>query len=189
MSLGLGCDPSALLGAQPDPTDEEPEEDEENEPDPTPPDVPAGTCTSWKYAYCDAIVACSAFVSREQCELDLGWLVCQSKADLGKCEQKIRAALEDEDCEELPQDCGPSTIADRSMPRELCEEIHREMCEFRFFCGLEFSTEACLETLTRTEPCDAFTSFLPTAVDCAEAYGKLGCEEGMPSVCKGVLRY
>ena len=179
----MSCAPQSLLDAQEDSF--EPQPDDPN----SYPDAPEGSCTSWKYAYCDAIAACSAFVSREQCELDLGWLECLSDAPLEKCEAKIRKALDDEDCDALPQDCGPKTIADRTKPTQLCEEIHAEMCEFRFFCGLEFSSDACMETLSLTEPCEKFTSFVPTAVECSEAYSKLGCEEPMPRVCAGALRY
>jgi len=192
--LGLlvgGCVPEALLGGQQASQDQDEDTDTTEDVDDDSPSLQEveGTCTSWKYAYCDAIEACSAFVSREQCELDLGWLICRPDAELESCERRIEDALNDDECEELPDDCGPSTIADRSRPTELCEDIHHEMCEFRFFCGLEFSTEACLDTLSKTEPCKAFTSFLPTAIDCAEAYSTLGCEEGMPPVCVGALRY
>jgi len=189
--LVWGCVPEALLGAQQ--SSQDTDEDAED-PDDAPDDSPSleeveGTCTSWKYAYCDAIEACSAFVSREQCELDLGWLDCKPDADLESCERRIQEALSDDACEDLPDDCGPGTIADRSRPTALCEDIHHEMCEFRFFCGMEVSTEACLDTLSKTEPCAKFTSFLPTAFDCADAYSTLGCDEGMPAACVGALRY
>ncbi len=185
LSLTLACAPSTLL------EDQERESFQKEESKSTAKRSPTGegTCDDWKFAYCDAIDACGAFTSREQCELDLGWLICRKDAPLGSCEQAIRTAVKSDSCEELPLDCAPATIADRSLPTELCEDIHREMCEFRFFCGLEFSTEACLETLAHTEPCEEFTSFLPTAVECAEAYSTLGCEQGMPKVCAGALRY
>lgn len=195
LALQLGstaCDPEGLLGGSQSSTDDEKAGDtsaSDDRDDRDYPDAPEGSCNAWKYAYCDAIVACSAFVSREQCELDLGWLVCKESAPLGKCQQKIERALEKEACEDLPKDCGPSEIADRTLVTELCENIHTEMCEFRFFCGLEFSTDACMDSLSQVEPCGAFTSFLPTAVDCAEAYSTLGCEQGMPPVCAGSLRY
>ena len=179
------CDPEALLGGN---SGEEQTDDDTGVDDRDYPDAPEGSCNAWKYAYCDAIFECSAFVSREECELDLGWLVCKDDAPLGKCQQKIERALKDKECKDLPDDCGPAAIADRSLVTELCENIHTEMCEFRFFCGLEFSTEACMDSLSQTEPCGSFTSFLPTAVDCAEAYSTLGCEQGMPPVCAGCLR-
>ena len=186
----IACAEASLLGAQRDAFEEDQGKENETGEDGESnyPDAPAGTCTAWKYAYCDAIIACSAFIDKDQCELDVGWLVCRDDAPLEKCETAIRTALGEDDCDELPVECGPSAIADRAPVVELCEEIHNEMCEHRFFCGLEFSTESCMDTLSQTEPCTGFTSFLPTAVDCVEAYSTLGCEEGMPKVCAGALR-
>jgi hypothetical protein len=187
----LGCVPTSILDGQEgslDPVDSEDPADSEEEEE-SYPEAEEGSCTAWKFAYCDAIVACSAFVTREQCELDLGWLVCQDSAPLGECQKKIERAVEDDACDELPEECGPSAIADRTLAIELCQNIHTAMCEQRLFCGLEFSAEACLDSLSRSEPCEAFTSFLPTAVDCAKAYSRLACDEGMPEVCAGSLRY
>lgn len=188
--LLFGCDLSDLVGGEAAPTAEEPEpETDKGQDDHTDyPDVEDGTCSSWKFAYCDAIAACSAFETRQECEFDLGWLVCTEDAPLAKCQTKIEAALKNDDCEALPQDCTPDEIADRTLPHELCQEIHVALCEYRLYCGLELSLEGCVETLDRVEPCDSFTSFLPTAVDCADAYDMLGCGQPMPQVCAGSLR-
>jgi hypothetical protein len=183
--VGTACAQASLLDSQETSLDQEESSGDVE----LNPDAPKGSCTAWKFAYCDAIEACDAFSDREQCELDLGWLVCRDDVPLGGCEQGIRDSLDADDCDALPAKCGPSTIADRSLPTELCEEIHDAMCEFRFFCGLEFSKDACLETLSRTEPCSAFTSILPTAAYCAEAFKTLSCGSGLPEVCAGALRY
>lgn len=187
--MPLGCIDPGLLGmneqaAEQDTADDETPESE----DPDYPDAEDGTCSAWKFAYCDAIDACSAFDTREQCELDLGWLVCLPDAPLQSCQEKIEKAVKDKACDDLPQDCNPAEIADRSLPYQLCLDIHTSLCEYRLYCGLELSLDGCVETLNRTEPCDSFTSFLPTAVDCAEAFTTLACGDPLPEVCVGSLR-
>jgi hypothetical protein len=188
---GAGCDPADLFsGNNQTKTDEaeraEKNQDAEDERDF--PDAEDGTCSAWKFAYCDAIVECSAFVTREECELNLGWLVCKEDAPLGSCQARIERAVEKEECDDLPEDCSAAQIADRTLATQLCKDIHVALCEHRLFCGLELSLDGCIETLARVEPCEEFTSFLPTAVDCTEAYSVLGCGEPMPEVCAGSLR-
>lgn len=180
----IACAPyDALTAKSDDPIEDPPSRTTANYPDAEP-----GSCSAWKFAYCDAIDACSAFETREECELDLGWLQCRDDAPLGACQELIEDALKDEACEELPGECGPGAIADRSIVSQLCEEIHLAYCEHRLICGLEFSFDACLETIARVEPCDSFTSTLPGASDCAQAYTRAECDGKAPEVCIGVLR-
>jgi hypothetical protein len=148
-----------------------------------------GTCHGWKYAYCEAIAACDAFSSREQCELDIGYVICREDAPLAECEAAIDAAVKAKKCSELPPECGPSTIADRTIPSMLCEDVHEAICEYGLYCGLELSMEGCLNSLARTEPCDSFTAAWPGAYECADAYSMLQCGGAMPDVCVGSLRY
>ncbi len=148
-----------------------------------------GTCHGWKYAYCDAIAECDAFSSREQCELDIGYVICRADAPLAECEAAIDAAVEAKKCEDLPPACSPSVIADRTIPTQLCQDMHEAICEYGLYCGLELSLEGCMNSLARTEPCDAFTAAWPGAYECADAYSMLSCGESMPQVCLGSLRY
>lgn len=147
-----------------------------------------GTCHGWKFAYCEAIAQCDAFSSREQCEVDVGYVICREDAPLGECEAAIDAALEADRCEDLPPECSPTYIADRSTPQKLCEEMQAAICEYGLYCGLELSEDGCLDSLARTEPCSDFTAALPGAYECADAYSMLSCGSAMPEVCRGALR-
>jgi len=146
-----------------------------------------GTCDGWKFAYCDAIAACSAFESREQCELDLVHMDCLPDAPIESCAAEIDAAVESEKCDELPFECSPVNIADRSEANARCEEIHEAQCEFRLFCGLDFNLEACLSDAALKEPCGDFLAAKPEASECANDIAKTACDSPAPASCINVL--
>lgn len=148
-----------------------------------------GSCNDWKISYCEAVEECSAFSTTEDCQLDLGYVRCHEDAPYTSCQERIDKALDEKSCKELPDDCNPADIADRTIPTQECRAIQDAICEFNLFCGYEFSTESCLASLETSAPCGAFTAVLPESESCVEAISMLGCSDPIPTICSGVLRY
>jgi hypothetical protein len=157
----------------------------ESEPDP---DVVEGSCDAWKVAYCKAIAACSAFESEKDCQIRVGYIACLGDAPLGSCEKKIKTALSDKKCDDLPSGCDPPDVADRSVPTRACKDLYQAICERSFFCGFETSIETCEESLELSQPCSSFTALLPTFDDCLARVQEQSCQDVSPDSCQGVLQ-
>jgi len=189
-----GCEEflSGLGGGQPEPDEGQEQEDDSgtggNQASPNYEAEP-GSCNDWKISYCEAVEECSAFSTSADCQLDLGYVRCHEDAPFTSCQERIDEAVRSKSCEELPDDCNPSEIADRSVPTRECRAIHDAICEFNLFCGYEFSTESCLASLETSSPCGAFTAVLPESEACIDAISTLGCSDPFPGICAGVLRY
>lgn len=147
-----------------------------------------GSCNAWKVSYCDAIEQCDAFADREQCEIDIGYVRCKEDAPFAWCDTEIRKSLKDDACGELPSECAPAEIADRTVPTQYCEDLHEEMCEWSLFCGYEVSVESCMATKDTSEPCDQYIAVWPGIEDCLEAWATLACDEAAPEICRGLFR-
>lgn len=154
-----------------------------NSDDPQDTDSPPGSCNAWKIGYCNAVTRCS-FESREQCELDVGYLMCRDDAPLGACIERMSEA----ECSAMPSDCRPAAIADRTLPTEVCRELQAEHCEWSLYCGYEFSLEGCQVNLAAAQPCTEFTAVLPGYEQCLEEYRTLPCNGQLPASCEGLLR-
>lgn len=148
-----------------------------------------GSCNAWKISYCEAIEQCSAFATQQDCQVDVGYVRCLSDAPVERCGEEIDAALKKDACEELPTDCTPQQLADRTVPRQLCQDIYQELCEFDFFCGATVSTETCVASLETSTPCTSFTAVLPQGENCVAAIRRLSCGDALPQECVEVLRY
>ncbi len=148
-----------------------------------------GSCNAWKISYCNAIEECDAFSSHEECQIDVGYVRCLDSAPVAKCADEIDRALEKKKCGELPSECTPQKVADRTVPTQLCEEIYRAMCDFNVFCGLEISVESCIAAMNVGAPCTEFTAAWPGAEVCPDLIDQMGCRAQIPSECVGVLRY
>jgi hypothetical protein len=152
------------------------------------PDVDPGSCDAWKVAYCNAVAACNAFESEESCKVRVGYVQCLEDAPVGDCADEMDAAVEKERCEDLPQDCGPSDIADRTYPNRACNDLYEAFCERSLFCGTASDLESCQSGLNATDPCSSFTAVLPTYDDCLAGVKELACQEQTPASCTGVLQ-
>lgn len=142
-----------------------------------------GTCNAWKVSYCKAVARCS-FDSRAKCETDVGYVMCLEDAPFGACAK----ALDEAKCDEMPDHCGPQTIADRTLPTSVCRDMQREICEWSLYCGYEFSLEGCQATLAQAQPCGEFTAVLPGYEQCLLDWRTLPCDVQMPPSCEGILR-
>lgn len=145
--------------------------------------VEPGSCNDWKVSYCDAVSRCS-FGTRQECEIDVGYLMCREDAPFAECAQAIGEAS----CGNMPPGCGPADIADRTLPREVCQELQKEICEWRLYCGYDFSLEGCQINLAAAQPCGEFTAVLPGYEECLADYRRLPCDVEVPSSCEGLLR-
>lgn len=145
--------------------------------------VEPGSCNAWKVSYCDAVSRCS-FGTRQKCELDVGYLMCREDAPVAECAEAIAEAS----CGNMPAGCGPADIADRTLPRQVCEDLQKEICEWRLFCGFDFTLEGCRLNLEAAQPCREFTAVLPGYEQCLEDYRRLPCDVQVPSSCEGLLR-
>lgn len=152
-------------------------------------DGDGASCNDWKVAYCEALEECSAFSSRDECENDVGYVVCKEGAPVGKCHSEIRSALREGACSALPgSECTPEEVADRTAPKAACEALHAEVCELQLYCGLTYTTEECRSELSAADPCSNYYAVWPGIDACLEAYPKLGCHDSLPEVCMGILR-
>lgn len=147
-----------------------------------------GSCNDWKISYCEAVESCSAFSTQKECEVDVGYVRCAQDAPFGSCRARIDKALAEGACDELPTDCDPVEIADRSVPASECGDIYGAICEFGYFCGAELSIESCLASLQASSPCSQFTAVLPQSEACVDAISVQGCGDPLPAICTGVLR-
>lgn len=147
------------------------------------PTADPGTCDAWKIAFCGATTRCS-FDTKEECETDVGYAMCRQDAPLGKCAE----ALEDSKCDELPKDCDPRDIADRTLPTAVCEDLQAAACELSLTCGYELSYEGCLANQAAAQPCGEFTAVLPGYEECLDAYRTVPCDGTLPESCRGLLR-
>lgn len=145
--------------------------------------VEPGSCNAWKVSYCDAVTRCS-FGARQECEADVGYVMCQDDAPVGACAE----ALDEASCGKMPKDCTPADIADRTLPTAVCRALHEEICEWSLYCGYEYSLEGCQVNLARTQPCHEFTAVLPGYEECLAAYRTLPCDVATPPGCEGLLR-
>lgn len=178
MELGMGGTPSG--GDSSDEGDGDGDTDSGEE---------GASCNDWKVAYCDALDACETFSSREECENDVGFLVCKGDAPVDRCHTEIRAALREHACDDLPgSECAPEEVADRSLPKAACEALHQEVCELQLSCGLTYNTEECMAELGAADPCSEYYAVWPGIEPCLEAYPKLSCSDVLPDVCMGILR-
>lgn len=152
-------------------------------------DASETACNDWKVAYCDALEQCESFSSRDECENDVGFVVCKASAPVEVCRTEIRAALREGSCEDLPgSECAPEEVADRSLPKAACEALHEEVCELQLDCGLTYTAEECLAELGAADPCTDYYAVWPGIDACLEAYPQLGCSDALPEVCMGILR-
>jgi hypothetical protein len=147
------------------------------------PNAEPGTCNAWKISLCDAVTRCS-FDTQEECETDVGYVMCKADAPVGRCARE----LEDADCDELPKDCDARDIADRSLPQKVCQDLQEASCEWSLTCGYELSLEACLANQASVQPCSDFTAVLPGYEDCLEAVRFQPCNGTLPASCQGLLR-
>lgn len=178
----LGFGPGGGAAETPEGEDEDADDDQEYTAEP-------GSCNAWKISYCKAIDECDAFSSQEECEIDVGYVRCLDSAPVAKCVDDIDSALEKNKCGNLPSECTPEYIADRTIPTALCGEIYRAMCDFNVFCGLETSVESCISAMNVGAPCTEFTAAWPGAEVCPDLIDQMGCNAQIPSECVGVLRY
>lgn len=142
-----------------------------------------GSCNAWKVSYCKAVSRCS-FDSRAECEADVGYAMCLEDAPVAACAK----ALDGAKCDQMPSHCDPESIADRTLPTQVCRDLQREICEWSLFCGFEFSLEGCQTTLATSQPCGEFTAVLPGYEECLTDWRTLPCDQQMPPSCDGILR-
>lgn len=174
LQLGLGSGSNGGSGSPSEPED---------------PDVEEGTCDAWKVSYCKAVARCSSFERRQECEDDVGYVICFPDADTAGCQKEIEAALDDDACEELPTDCGPNELADRTEPFAACRDIYEAICEWNIACTLFESLDGCITRLETDAPCSDYTAALyPNVEPCIEAYRRLSCGDSPPAECDHVLR-
>ncbi len=147
------------------------------------PTADPGTCNAWKISFCDASTRCS-FNTEEECEADVGYVMCKADAPFAACAE----ALDDADCDELPKGCDPRDIADRSLPTQVCQDLQAATCEWSLTCGYELSYESCVASQAQAQPCGEFTAVLPGYEDCLAAYRTLPCDGTLPESCQGILR-
>ncbi|MCH2107955.1 MAG: hypothetical protein MK135_01390 [Polyangiaceae bacterium] len=147
-----------------------------------------GTCNGWKLAYCDAVVTCSAFSARQECEDQIGYLICKDDAPYARCEAEIRAAVEADDCDALPTDCNPQDLADREAPIAACQEIADAHCEWALTCGFELNYDSCRAELQATSPCENYTAVNPGLEECLQSYLTRSCDGDVPEACLGLLQ-
>jgi hypothetical protein len=188
-SLLLGCEEFGLPGSAPDVVDEGSEESSDRDRESVQPSAEPGSCNDWKISYCEAVEECSAFSTTEECQIDLGFVRCASNAPFKDCQERIDAAIAGGVCSDLPTDCNPEQIADRTLPAQACQDIYGAICELGFFCGSELSFESCLASLLTSTPCDQFTAVLPESEQCIDALSVQACGDPLPPICNGVLRY
>ena len=148
-----------------------------------------GSCDAWKISYCDAVAACESFADREECENDVGFLVCHPEAPIARCQKEIDAALDADECRELPgAECTPERVADRSYAVAACQAMHQEVCEWSLFCGIEQSYESCLANQDAADPCTEYFAVWPGIDPCLQGLSRLACNEPLPDVCRGIFR-
>lgn len=157
------------------------DDDDDVDPDREPPEP--GSCNSWKVSYCDAVARCS-FGTRKECETDVGYVMCLEDAPFGECAE----AIDEASCGDMPAQCDPADIADRTLPTAVCQELQKEICEWSLFCGYDFSLEGCEADLARAQPCGEFTAVLPGYEECLADYKTLPCDVQLPPSCEGLLR-
>lgn len=145
--------------------------------------VEPGSCNAWKVSYCDAVSRCS-FGTRQECEIDVGYVMCREDAPVAECAE----AIEEASCGDMPSGCSPTSIADRSLPTEVCQELQTEICEWSLYCGYDFSLEGCQIDLAAAQPCGEFTAVLPGYEECLADYRRLPCDVQVPPSCEGLLR-
>ncbi len=184
-NASFGCVPvDSMDAAQEDAeADGGDDQDPQGENDGEGPDAEPGSCNAWKISLCDAVTRCS-FNTEEECETDVGYVMCQDDAPLARCARE----LEDADCDELPKDCEARDIADRSLPGQVCQDLQEASCEWSLTCGYELSLESCLANQAAAQPCSEFTAVLPGYEDCLEAVRFLPCDGTLPASCQGLLR-
>lgn len=188
-SLLLGCEEFGLPGSAPDAQETSSEDSEDRDRQSVQFSAEPGSCNDWKISYCEAVEECSAFSTTEECQIDVGYVRCASGAPFKDCQERIDAAVSEGACSELPDDCNPAQIADRTVPQQACKDIYGAICELGFFCGSELSIESCLASLQTSTPCEQFTAVLPESEECIDALSVQACGDPLPPICNGVLRY
>ncbi len=142
-----------------------------------------GSCDAWKISLCDAVTRCS-FDTKDECETDIGYVMCKKDAPLARCAEKLSSAS----CSKLPKDCDARDIADRTLPGQVCQDLQEASCEWSLTCGYELSFESCLQDQRAAQACDEFTAVLPGYEECLAAVRRLPCDGQLPTACKGLLR-
>jgi hypothetical protein len=151
--------------------------------------VSGDPCDAWKVSYCKAVSKCASFELRDDCESDIGYAICSETAPVQECTTSIDAALKANACDELPSDCGPKAIADRTEPTKACREIYTAICEWALYCSASESIDSCVAKLEVDNPCADYTAALYPNLDaCVSAYGTLNCGEAPPLECDHILR-
>ena len=188
LSVELGSsEGSALPPTTPDVEEELTDEDSETSNNNSE-DVPISSCNGWKIAFCDSVDACDAFTTRSECEADVGYIECKSNVDFGQCVYDINQAIDSATCNQLPANCRPKDIADRTTPTAACEAIADSYCEWTLTCGGLETYDTCRARLSLEQPCSDYLAVQPGLEDCLAAYLRHPCISEIPTECSGLLR-